>query len=144
MRRTFTPWDPWRELNQIQTEMNRLFSGLARPGQRREAFPAINMYHNAESVVLTAELPGLDTEKLDLTVTGRAIAIHGAYGKAPLPDGETYLRQERPVAEFSRTVELPVAVDPQRAEASYEKGVLVLKLHRPEEHKPRKVTIRKG
>lgn len=144
MRHTFSHWDPWRELNQLQTEMNRLFSGFARPGSRREVFPAVNLYQNAESVVLTAELPGLDPDNLEITVAGRAVTLRGRHPQRELQDGETWLRQERPTGEFARTVELPCEVEPDRAEAGYERGVLVLKLFRPEEHKPKKVTIRKG
>ena len=83
-------------------------------------------------------------EDLDVTVQGNTITLRGRRTANPLQDGESYIRRERFSAEFTRTVELPFEVDPQSAEANYEKGVLTLLLLRPEEYKPRKVTFKKG
>jgi HSP20 family protein len=111
---------------------------------RRPAYPPVNVWHNAEHVVMTAEIPGVEPADLDVTATKTTVTLKGRRGGEQLQEGETFYRQERPAVEFERTVELPFEVDPQSSEATYEKGVLTLRLRRPEEHKPQKITIKAG
>lgn len=145
MRQVTRHWDPFREIDQLQREMNRLFANrLPANGFRRAEYPPVNLWHNAEGLVLTAELAGLDPEKLDVTVTSNTVTLRGTPEVQELGEGESWYRRERPVKPFARTVELPFEVNPQRAEATYEKGVLTLRLPRPEEQKPRKVTVKVG
>jgi HSP20 family protein len=141
MRHVHRRWDPWNDLDQLQREMNRLFSAW-QPGAAGDAeYPAINLYQNQDSLLLTAELPGLDPEQLDLTVTSDRVTLRSTQRSPKEENGSAWHRRERPDGTFSRTITLPVEVDPQRVEATCEKGVLTLKLPRPEEHKPRKITI---
>mgnify|MGYP002624660256 CR=1 FL=1 len=142
MARISRVWDPWRELDQLRREVNRVFSDWPRltGGTETEA-PAVNAWHNAHQLILTAEVPGLDPQKLDVSATANTVTIRGERAPEELKEGETYYRRERQVASFNRTIELPFEVDPQQTEAAYDKGVLTLTLHRPEEQKPRKITV---
>ena len=144
MQQSVRRWDPWRELAQLQNEVNRLFQRQGGAASRRSEYPPVNIWHRADSVTVVSEIPGVNAEDLDITVHGETVTIRGKRASRPQTEGEAYLRRERYTDEFTRTVELPYEVDPQRAEATYENGVLKLVLHRPEEHKPRKVAIRKG
>ena len=136
-------WDPWRELDQLRSEMNRLWAGSGYVPQSGPAeFPAVNIWRGNHGVTLAAELPGLDPEGLDITVTTDSVTISGDRPVEELKAGESYHRRERATEPFSRTLELPFEVNPQQAEAIYEKGILMLRLHRPEEQKSRKIRIR--
>ncbi len=142
MSRLARVWDPWRELDQIRREVNRVFSDWPRLSSGSETeYPAVRMWHNAHDLILTAEIPGLDTEQLDLSVTPNTVTLQGERQPDVLSEGQTYYRRERQSSSFRRTIELPFEVDAQLTEASYERGVLTLTLHRPEEQKPRKITV---
>ena len=137
-------WDPWDELSQLQQEVNRLFSG-SRMGPRNGAgreFPAVCVYTAADDLIITAELPGIDHEQLDITATGDTLTLRGSRGAETLKEGECFHRQERPAGQFVRTLQLPFEVDPEKTEARYEKGVLHVKLVRPEQMKLKKVAVK--
>jgi HSP20 family protein len=143
MTRFAPTWDPWRELEQLRGEMNRLFADWRRPTLRRSAeFPPVNVWHNEQSLILTAEIPGADPDALDLTVAGNSVVISGRRKAEAVAEGQNFHRRERWSEPFSRTVELPVEVDPEQTEASYELGVLTLKLQRPKEQQPKKINVK--
>jgi HSP20 family protein len=144
MRAVQRRWDPWRDFEQLQREMNRLLGQWQPRGTRQAEFPAVNLWRSQDSVLLTAELPGLDAEKLDLTVSGDQVTLRGTHEAEESHDGDSWQRRERPRGAFVRTISLPFEVDSQSAEASYDKGILTVKLQRPEEQKPRKVAVRVG
>ena len=135
--------DPWRELDELRTERNRLFFGTSgRPFFRAMAeHPAINIWKGEDGLIVTAELAGVKPDDVDVTVDTDSLTIRGKYGGEEDED-RTFHRKERLSGSFSRVVQLPYAVDPQHAEASYDNGLLRLKLVRPEEHKPRKVAVK--
>lgn len=136
-------WSPFRELSQLQQEFNRVVSGLGNPFTNvQPEYPAINVHTNENSVLLTAEVPGLDAEKLDINVTRDTITLKGERPVAELGAEETYHRRERGAGAFSRTVTLPCEVDPSATEATYERGVLKVRLARPEELKPHRVSVK--
>lgn len=132
-------FDPWQELSQLQQEMSRLAS---RVRDRVVEFPAVNIYSGSDSLVVTAEIPGIDPEKLDIVVVGDSLTIRGDVAVGEAHPNETYHRQERPRGPFARTVQLPWEVDPGKTEAHYEKGVLRVHLARPEQQKPRKIVVK--
>ncbi len=142
MRTLLNPWNPWQELDQIQQEMNRLFGRRAGNVSPARVFPAVNLWGDESTLVLTAEIPGIDPEKLDITLNRNTIVISGTREVGQPQEGESYYRRERQGGEFSRTLELPVEIDPDSAEANYEKGVLTLRLARPSEHWPKKVVVK--
>lgn len=135
-------WNPWRELDQIENEMNRLFGRRLGKPSVPAGYPAVNLWADDQSVVLTAEVPGFSPEQLDITVNRNTIVLSGTRETAKPQTGETYYRKERPSASFTRTLELPFEVDPESAEADYSKGVLTVRLSRPAAHQPKKVSVK--
>ncbi len=136
-------WDPWREIGQLQNEMNRMLAGArAYSGYGPREFPPVNLYVNDHDLLLTLEIAGIDPSKVDVTVTGDTVAIRGERPAAAVRQGESFHRRERPVGQFSRELQLPFEVDPSKTEASYERGVLTVRMTRPESLKPRKVTVK--
>jgi len=136
-------WDPWREIGQLQNEMSRMLAGARTHsafGQRE--FPPVNLYASEHDLLLTLELAGIDPAKVDVAVTGDTVTIKGERpADAPQP-GESFHRRERPAGSFKRAVQLPFAVDPGKTEATYEKGVLAVRLGRPDSQKPKKVLVK--
>ena len=137
-----TNWDPWQEFGRIQNEMNRVFSGVS--GAIRSsvaAYPPLNVHSGDDRLVITAEVAGIDPQKIDITVTGEALTIKGERPAEQIAEKEKYHRRERVSGPFSRTLELPFEVDASRTEAQYKNGILQVVLYRPEEEKPRKITV---
>jgi len=136
-------WDPWREIGQLQNEMSRILAGArTQSGFAEREFPPVNLYVNDQDLLLTLEVAGIDPSKVDVTVTGDSVSIRGERPAEAVKPGENFHRCERPTGQFKREVQLPFEVDPSKTEANYEKGVLSVRLARPESLKPRKVTVK--
>ena len=135
----FAGADPFTELRRLQQEVDRALATGARQGPAA-GFPAVNVYGSAEGIAVLAELPGVEKEDLDIQAHRDTLTIRGI--RRPVADKDaTFHRHERRAGSFTRTIQLPFAVDPARVEASLENGVLRLSLPRPEEEKPRRIAI---
>lgn len=132
--------DPFRELMRLRNEMNRLFSGLSYPFE--DVYPAVNIWLNDEGAMVTAELPGIDLEKLDISILNDTVTISGSREEEEKKGQEAYHRKERTAGKFSRTLQLPFKINGEKVEARYDKGVLKLTLPREEAEKPRKIEIK--
>lgn len=124
--------------------MRRLQQDLSRPGRPtgQGAFPAVNIWQGADSMAVTAELPGIEAGDIDISVKEDLLTVAGER-KAPATGDETFWhRRERGFGRFSRVIQLPFRVDPDKVEARFENGVLEVELHRPEEDKPRRIDIK--
>jgi HSP20 family protein len=146
MARMATLWNPWREMNRVRREMDHLMNYEWAPLARgKAAFPAVNVWENETGLVLTAEIPGLDASQLDVSLEKDTLTISGARIGGPTANAEEdFVRRERWFEPFKRTVELPFDVDPDKCDASYEKGVLTVRLERRPELQPKKLTIKAG
>ncbi len=131
--------DPLHEMQRLQREMNRLFSGLEQP--LNPEVPPVNAWVGEADIVVTAELPGVDPEKIDISVVGDTLTISGAREAETLKVGESYHRQERNHGRFTRSLQLPFHVEAGKVEAKYEKGVLRIELPRAEADKPKKIAV---
>lgn len=134
--------DPWRDLARLQNEVNRLFAGARPDSAVSREYPPVSLYAGEDTLVLTSELPGVEPENLDITVTGDTITLRGTRPAEALSEGASFHRQERTSGQFTRTLQLPFEVDPEKTEAKYEKGVLQVRLTRPEKMKLKKVTVK--
>lgn len=132
-------WDPWANLRQLQGEMNRLFEGAGRRG--RTDLPALNVWRSQDKTVVTAELPGVDPDALDISVRGNMLVLRGSRSLDELAEGETYHRQERGYGQFVRSLRLAHQVDADKVEATYRKGILRVTLPIAEADKPRQITV---
>jgi HSP20 family protein len=135
---------PFYEIQRLQNEMNRLFAASSvgtRPAQAGD-FPAINAYAGEQGVVLTAELPGVRSEDLEISAFRDTVTVRGI--RRPPDDATAYHRRERRQGEFVRTIGLPFAVDPNQVDAQMTYGVLYVMLRRPPEDQPRRITVRAG
>ena len=133
----------WRELNQIQRDMNRVFDGYS-PVRTRTApsYPALNIWSSEEGLVVNAEVPGIDVKDIDISVVGETLTLSGACKSEDLEEGSRYHRQERGSGKFNRSVELPFPVDIDKVEATFKNGVLHISLPRSEADKPKKIVVK--
>ncbi|HEY5621088.1 MAG TPA: Hsp20/alpha crystallin family protein [Pontiella sp.] len=134
-------WSPFEELRSLQREMNRLFDGYD-SGTAMSRFPALNVWGNEENVVVTAELPGLETEDLDISVVNNQLTIKGERKSDKPAENAVCHRSERDTGRFVRTVRLPFAVESNKVTAKYENGVLTVYLPRHEATKPKRIEIK--
>lgn len=139
----FEVWaEPLAALRRIQDEINRAFSEQRVPASAE--FPPINVWRGQDSVIVTAEVPGVRLEDMELTVHQNTLTIKGTRtAEASEPD-VGFHRRERAYGAFSRTIALPFNVDPEQVRASCENGILSVNLPRPEAEKPKKIKISKG
>jgi HSP20 family protein len=145
-------WEPIRELNTIQSEMNRLFNTLfesPHPGNggaahTRRWIPAMDLVEAEDHFVLRADLPGLTEQDVNIELEDSVLTISGERKAEHEERKEGYYRVERSSGSFSRTLTLPEGVDPDSVRATFENGVLEVKIPKPEQRKPRKVAISVG
>jgi HSP20 family protein len=105
-------------------------------------FPSIIVSATEDQLVVRAEMPGIDLEQLDLSISSDVLTIQGFRQTGRDMEGGWYHRRERESGGFSRAVRLPAEVDGDRTEASYEAGVLTVKVPLRQEARPRQVPIR--
>lgn len=132
----------FRDLSALRDEMNRLFGTAAwHPARsvRRQATP-VNVYDSGEEYLVLLEAPGADKEKFDLSLTAQTLVLRGAY-PVSCPEGATIHRNERCSGTFERLVELPGKVDGDKVQASFENGILSVRVAKAEEEKPRRISV---
>lgn len=133
----------WREIDRLQREMNQLFDDYTPARVRRAAgYPAMNAWANEESLTVTAEVPGVGAEDIDISVVGETLTLSGTRNPDELQEGSRYHRQERGSGNFSRSIQLPFPVNVEGVEASFKNGVLQINLPRAEEDKPKKIAVK--
>jgi len=133
-------WDPFEEL---QREMGRLFQSFDPfPSPRHvRLFPPINLYVAGDEYVLSAQLPGMAPEEVELTVTHETLTLRGERKRTEGVKDDAYRRQERVMGRWSRTINLPDRIDESRVTARFANGVLTARLPRAESAKPRHIIV---
>ena len=138
--------DPFRELSDVQSEMNRLFGGLfSRPahvgGMERIWAPTADMYETADELVITVDLPGVSEQAIHLSITGDMLTLRGERPWNPEVKQENYYRGERRFGKFERTLPLPIPVQAEKVKAAYGNGVLTVTLPKAEDIKSKEIKI---
>jgi HSP20 family protein len=145
--RPYRGWtSPRREMERLRREMNRMFSAWPTRSPWRDApsFPAINVWTDDDNSVVTAELPGVTLNDLEIAVEDDTLTLRGNRQPDELEEGVVYHRQERRYGSFNRSLRLPFRVDAQKVEATLLNGVLTISLPRAELDKPKKITVKVG
>jgi HSP20 family protein len=141
--RGYDPWGyPFSTLKRLQDEVNRAF-GEFRPGETGES-PPMNLWRDADGVIVTAEVPGVRLADMEITVHQNTLTLKGKREPEAADPGVTFHRQERQYGTFARTISLPFNVDADRVQAGASNGVLTIRLPRPETEKPKRIHIRAG
>ena len=139
-------WDPFREVGDFQSELNRVFDGFfgrsgTMPGGDRVWAPAVDMYETKDDLVVTAELPGVNEKEVQLSITGDVLSLKGERTLSQDTKQESFHRGERWYGRFERHLSLPVSVQADKVKATYRDGVLMITLPKAEEIKPKSIKI---
>jgi HSP20 family protein len=141
-------WEPFRELSSLQTEMNRLFNAAFDPagggggnGGARRWVPAMDLVETDQHFVLRADLPGMTESDVNIELEDNVLTVSGERKAEHEEKGEGFYRVERAFGTFSRALTLPKGIDPEAVAANFSNGVLEVRVPKPEQRKPRKITI---
>jgi HSP20 family protein len=144
-------WEPVRELDTIQGEMNRLFdtffangrSNGADSGSRRWV-PAMDLMETDDALVLKADLPGLERDDVSIEVKDNVLTVAGERKAEHSEKADGFYRVERAFGSFARSLTLPDGIDAEQVAASFDRGVLEVRIPKPAERKPHRVEIAAG
>jgi HSP20 family protein len=142
-------WEPFRELNTLQSEVNRLFNTVfegqggtaGNGGTLPRWMPAMDLLESGDHFVLRADLPGMSEDDVKIELEDSTLTISGERKVQHETEQEGYYRVERASGAFSRSLTLPKGVDPESVAASFDRGVLEVRIPKPEERKPRRIEI---
>ena len=141
-------WNPWREMESFSDHINRLFDDSVFPRVRlsegsglRNWRPAVDIYDSEDKIVVKAELPGVDKKDIHIDVKDRILTISGERSYENEVKEENYHRKERAYGKFHRSFTLPDGLDQNKIEADYKDGVLKVAIPKPEEKKPKTITV---
>jgi HSP20 family protein len=142
---TIVRWEPLRELNSLQSEMNRLFntafdSGSSGPALQRWV-PPMDLVESGDQFVLRADLPGMSEEDIQIELEDGTLTVSGERKAEHEQREEGFHRVERSFGTFARSLTLPKGIDGDAVSASFDRGVLEIRIPKPEERKPRRISI---
>ena len=147
-------WEPVRELGTLQNEMNRLFNtffdapapmhGQGTASAQRRWIPAMDLVETEDAFVLKADLPGLSEQEVNIELEDNVLTVSGQRASEHEERREGFYRVERGWGSFSRSLTLPEGVDAQAVEANFDRGVLEIRIPKPQSRQPRKVSISVG
>lgn len=144
---SITRWEPFRDLISLREAMDRLFEeSWVRPRAGwflpTEGTLAVDIYETDDDVVVKTAVPGVKPEDIDITISGNTLTIAGETKAEEKVEEENYIRRERRYGRFSRSVTLPSGVQGEKAEATFEHGLLTLTIPKAEEAKPKVIKVK--
>ncbi len=147
-------WEPFREMESLQREMNRLFDRMMTvPGESDRTdmmvagtsfIPAAEMHETGDQITLKMELPGIEANDLDIKVTAEAVAISGERKSEIKSNEKGMSRSEFRYGRFQRIIPLPGRIQNDKVQAEFKNGVLCLTMPKAEEEKNKVVRISLG
>lgn len=141
-------WEPFREIEALQREMNQLFDTLTPTTTRRtnghSFVPAAELQETEDAVHLKVELPGMNTQDLDVQVMADAVSIGGERRSQTRVEESGMVRSEFRYGKFQRLIPLPARVQNDKVEANYQDGILSLRLPKIEAEKNKVVRVNLG
>ncbi len=144
---TLIKWDPWKDLIALQERMNRLLEESFGRMRREEGLvsgawtPAVDIYETENSLIVTAEIPGVSEKDIDVRIENNQLVIKGERKFEKETKEENYHRIERIYGNFYRSFSLPNTVDTEKVKAEYKNGVLKIAIGKREEVKPKQIKI---
>ncbi len=141
-------WNPAREMFNLRNRINSMFDDFFFPtrtsgedGSLWSWNPVVDIYEDKDNIIVKAELPGVDKDKIAVDVKGRVLTLKGERMADNEVSEDNYYRRERVYGKFERAFTLPAAIDPDKIKAEYKDGVLKVEIPKPEEEKPKQITI---
>jgi HSP20 family protein len=144
---TMIRWDPYREMLNLRQTMDRMFEDtFLWPARSQYEMSGGNLpldiYQTKNDVVVKAALPGLKPEEVDISLSGETLTIKGEHREEKETREAEYIRREHRYGSFSRTVTIPVAIQSDKAQATFDNGILTLTLPKAEAVKPKQIKVK--
>jgi len=130
----------WQEMDRLRKEFDNLFSGYQRVTDSG-TYPLLNVYDNRDEIIVTAELPGMTKEKVNITFMDEVLTLSGKLEPIQETQKMTAVRRERSIGSFEKRVHVPFKVQQDKISASFENGVLTIRMPKSEVAKPKTITI---
>jgi HSP20 family protein len=141
-------WDPFRDLQQLDDAMNRLWRGMGTRVPARSGGEdwniLLDVIRQPEEIVVKASLPGVAPDDIDVTFEDNVLSIKAERGNETETDDSKYLVRERSYGSYYRALRLPDTVDANKITSSYDNGVLTISLPKAEEKKPKQIKVDVG
>jgi len=140
-------WDPFGNVNALQDRINRMFEEIfPRAGEEEDLSicawkPVVDIYETDEGIVIHADLPGVNKEDVSVEVKNNVLTLKGERHMDEKVGEERYFRRERCFGTFERSFTLKSTVSPDKIKAKFKDGVLTIQVPRPEEEKPKQITV---
>jgi HSP20 family protein len=142
-------WDPFRDVAALQDRINRIFNesfGRSRDLDDDEVSlhdwrPPVDIYETTDGIILKIELPGINKEDVAVEIKDNVLTLKGERLLDPKIKDEHYYRKERNFGKFNRSFSLQDQIKPGFMKASFKDGVLTIEVPRPEEEKPKQITV---
>lgn len=154
---TLIKWSPQRDIDALRRDIEKTFEdffgedfavGPWRPFWRRRrglepsvTLPNIDMYDKKDEIVVKVELPGVEKDQVDITLSEDTLTVKGEAKREEEVKDEDYYRCERCYGSFSRTIELPVRIQGDKSKATFKNGILEIRLPKAEEAKPKEIKV---
>jgi HSP20 family protein len=140
---TLVRWDPLRDAAALHTELSRLMNGLFEgTGRETQAWvPTLDVWETEDAVHYAFDLPGIPKDKIAIEAEDGVLTVSATREREQKVESDRYRRFERRYGTFSRTVGLPQGVSAEEIKATYEHGVLELRVPKPEQAKPKRIEI---
>lgn len=132
-----TVWRPFSDFGELRHRFDQMFRETGQPWT-----PSIDVVHKEGSVVLRVDLPGIKPEEVDITVEDDVLTVSGQHEETSEEKEGDYMRRERRVGSFSRSMSLPAGVKAEDIDATTEDGVLEVTIPPPEAEKKKPVEIK--
>jgi HSP20 family protein len=144
---TVTRWEPFAELGELRTRMDRMFDelweGQGRAGVAPRSWsPAIDVVHENGNLVLRADVPGIKPDEVKIEVQDDILTVSGSHEEKKEEKDKRFLRRERRFGSFARSMTLPTGVDPKQIKAKTHDGVVEVTIPLPKVAQPEKITIK--
>lgn len=141
-RPTFrNPWTEFERIRQGLDELSRTYVDKGKAQNRTNVYPALNIFEEADRLIVTAELPGVKAQDLELSLEGETLTIQGKRDNKQTEKGASYHRREIESGSFSRAITLPVKVNLEQIGAKLNNGILVITLAKASAVAPRQIKI---
>jgi HSP20 family protein len=142
---TIARLDPFRELNTLQSNLNRIFQDYGRGSDELMTsgtfVPPVDIYEDDHNIVLNMEVPGVNLNDIEITLENNTLTVRGERKIEKDVKEENIHRVERRSGSFTRSFSLPNTVDPENVTAAYENGILRIKLAKRAEAKPKQIKV---
>lgn len=143
-----TRFEPFRELVNFQNQINRMFQDYSRGSDELLTsgtfVPPVDIYEDENTITLKVEVPGIQEKDLDIKLENNTLTVKGERNFEKEEKEENFHRIERRFGSFVRSFTLPNTVDPESVHATYESGILVIKLAKRAEAKPKQIKVNVG